>query len=191
MVSSIEEEVACKRKSLRAFLSPPPHYPYCVVHSPRMSKVQYLSAEGLEKLKAELHDLKTVKRIEFADRIEAAKALGDLSENAEYHDAKEQLSMLEARIFELDEIIKNASLIEDETGAKGVAHVGSIVVVRTASGAEKTFTIVGSNEADPSTGKISNESPIGNAILGAKKGDTVEVKTPAGQTTYEIVEVKS
>ncbi len=154
-----------------------------------MPNVNYVSAEGLEKLKQELQELKTVKRQEVAARIEVAKALGDLSENAEYHEAKDEMAMIESRIFEIEDILRNVALIEAETGAKGVTHVGSTVVV-IVKGQEKTFTIVGSNEADPTTGKISNESPIGGALLGVKKGDSVEVRTPGGYTTYEVKEVK-
>jgi len=153
-----------------------------------MSKLNYLSAEGLEKLKQELRDMKTIKRREVAARIETAKALGDLSENAEYHEAKDEMVALENRIFEVEEILKNVALIEDESAAKGVAHVGSTLKVEV-NGKEKTFTIVGSNEADPTSGKISNESPIGSALLGAKVGDEVDVKTPAGVTSYTILSV--
>lgn len=153
--------------------------------------VNYLSAERLELLKKELRELKTVKRREAADRIEAAKALGDLSENAEYHDAKEAMALLEGNIYEIDELIKNARLIEDEeqTGTSGVARVGSTVVVRV-NGKEKTFNIVGSNEADPANGKISNESPIGSALLGTNVGAKAEVKTPGGTTVYEVIAIK-
>lgn len=154
-----------------------------------MTKINYLSAEGLEKVKQELHELKTVKRREVASRIETAKALGDLSENAEYHEAKDEMALLENRIYELNEILKNVAVIEEEAGTAGVARVGSTVGVLV-KGKEKTFTIVGSNEADPLAGKISNESPIGSALLGAKAGDVVDVKTPAGTTPYAIISVK-
>lgn len=153
-----------------------------------MSQVQYVSAEGLERLKQELHELKTVKRREAAGRIEVAKALGDLSENAEYHEAKDALALLENRIYEIEQILKNAQLIEDQAAKKGVVHVGSTVVVEV-RGQTKTFTIVGSNEADPASGKISNESPIGIALLGAKVGETVDVTTPGGTIEYRIVQV--
>lgn len=153
-----------------------------------MDKVHYMSAEALEKLKAELQDMKTVKRRDVAGRIESAKALGDLSENAEYHEAKEEMALLEQRIAEVEDILKNVALIEAETGAKGVARVGSTVVVNV-QGKEKTFHIVGSQEADPVNGKISNESPIGSALLGAKAGTKVDVTTPVGKTAYEVVSV--
>ncbi|MDP3793155.1 MAG: transcription elongation factor GreA [Candidatus Uhrbacteria bacterium] len=153
-----------------------------------MSKLQYMSAEGLEKLQQEFHQLKTVARREAAFRIETAKALGDLSENAEYHEAKDHLAFIEGRIMELDEMLKNVALIEEERGAKGVVRVGSTIVVNV-DGKEKTFTIVGSSEADPTTGKISNESPIGSALLGAKLKETVLVTTPKGETEYVIVSI--
>jgi transcription elongation factor GreA len=153
-----------------------------------MGQVQYVSAEGLERLKQELHELKTVKRREAAGRIEVAKALGDLSENAEYHEAKDALALLENRIYEIEQILKDAQLIEDQSAKKGVVHVGSTVVVEV-RGQTKTFTIVGSNEADPTAGKISNESPIGISLLGAKVGETVDVTTPAGTSEYRIVQV--
>lgn len=156
-----------------------------------MAKVQYMSAAGIEKLKEELNELKTVKRRELAKRIEEAKALGDLSENAEYHEAKDALGFVEGRILEIEDTLKNVAVIEDEyqKGEAGVVSVGGTVVVES-KGKEKTFTIVGSNEADPPTGKISNESPIGEALLGKKKGDEVSVETPGGVTVYKVKEVK-
>ena len=154
-----------------------------------MSKVQYMSEEGIEKLKEELHELKTVKRRELAKRIEEAKALGDLSENAEYHEAKDALGFVEGRIFEIEDILKNVAIIEHEKGEAGVVHVGSTIITEV-KGKEKQFNIVGSNEADPLTGKISNESPIGQALLGHKAGDEISVETPGGITVYKIKEVK-
>lgn len=152
-----------------------------------MSQTQYVSAEYLQKLKDELHDLKTVKRRELADRIEAAKALGDLSENAEYHEAKDALGFIEGRILEIEDLFKHAVVVEEEKGGTNV-RVGSKIKVRV-NDKEKTFEIVGSNEADPVAGKISNESPIGAALLGAHKGDSVEVKSPSGKTVYEVLEI--
>lgn len=151
-------------------------------------KINYVSAEGLEKLKQELHELKTVRRREVASRIEVAKALGDLSENAEYHEAKDEMALLEGRITEIEEMLKNIQVIEEETGAKGVVRVGSTVKV-SVNDKERTFHIVGSSEADPLSGKISNESPIGSALLGTKAGDSVVVTTPAGRTEYHVLEV--
>ncbi len=154
-----------------------------------MAKIQYMSAEGIEKLKEELNELKTVKRRELAKRIEEAKAMGDLSENAEYHEAKDALGFVEGRILEIEDIMKNVAVIENEKGEAGVVRVGSTVVTEVKD-KEKTFIIVGSNEADPLSGKISNESPIGEALIGSKVGDAVRVETPGGITTYIVKEVK-
>lgn len=154
-----------------------------------MAHLQYVTAEGLAKLKAELHQLKTEGRREAAARIESAKALGDLSENAEYHEAKDQMAALEGRMYEIQQLLKNVAVIEEETGAAGIVHVGSVVDVET-RGKMKTFTIVGSNEADPAAGRISNESPIGSALLGSKAGDTVKVKTPTGRTDYAVKAIR-
>jgi transcription elongation factor GreA len=149
---------------------------------------QYVSQEYLEKLKAELHDLKTVKRRELANRIEVAKALGDLSENAEYHEAKDALGFIEGRILEIEDLFKNAVVIEHDAKAGTNVRVGSKVKVKV-NGKDKAYEIVGSNEADPLSGKVSNESPIGMALLGAHKGDKVNVKTPTGTTIYEVLEI--
>jgi transcription elongation factor GreA len=155
-----------------------------------MANVEYMSASALEKLKRELKELKTVKRREVAARIEAAKALGDLSENAEYHEAKDELALLEGRISQLEETVANAAIIgEQGAGEKGTVRVGSTIVVKVGA-KEKTFTIVGSTEADPAAGRISNESPIGSALLGAKVGVTVLVESPSGKLKYEVVEVR-
>jgi transcription elongation factor GreA len=148
-----------------------------------------MSAEGIEKLKEELNTLKTVRRRELAKRIEEAKALGDLSENAEYHEAKDELGFIEGRILEIEDTLKNVAVIEHEKGEAGVVRVGSTVVTE-ANGKEKTYTIVGSNEADPISGKVSNESPIGDAFIGKRAGDEVTVETPGGRNYYKIKEVK-
>ena len=156
-----------------------------------MSTVNYLSPEGLANVQEELHELKSVRRKELTERIEAAKALGDLAENAEYHEAKDALAMTEGRIYELEEILKNYRIIEEGGGKEGAGSVriGSTVDVRV-QGKDRTFTIVGSNEADPMNGKISNESPIGSALLGAHAGDTVEVRSPSGLVVYEVVKIQ-
>lgn len=150
-------------------------------------KLTYITAEGLEKLKEELRILKGETRRELANRIEAAKALGDLSENAEYHEAKDALSFVQGRIYEIDDMLKNVSIIPGgEVG--GSIRIGSTVEVEV-NGKKRTYKIVGSNEADPVAGLISNESPIGEAFLGNKAGENVEVKTPSGGTTYKILKV--
>lgn len=153
-----------------------------------MAKFQYISKEGLEELKKELHDLKTQKRREIAQRLQEAKSLGDLSENAEYLEAKEAQSALESRILELEEIIKQSRVIEKPT-KKNYVSIGSTVEVEF-DGRSREFTIVGSEEASPAEGKISNESPLGKAFLGRKVKEEVEVKTPKGKVRYKILGIK-
>lgn len=150
--------------------------------------MEYVSEEGLEKLKQELVELKTNKRKEIAARLEHAKSLGDLSENAEYQEAKEEQSLVEAEIAKLEETIREAVVIQKSHRTDKV-EVGATVRVRSNRG-EETYTIVGSEEANPAIGKISNESPLGRAFLDRKTGDRVEVKTPGGITAYEIFEIR-
>jgi len=149
---------------------------------------EYLSKEGFEKLKQELEELKTVRRKDIAQRLEHAKTLGDLSENAEYQEAKEEQSLVETQIAELEERLHNAAIIKEEHRTDKVV-VGATVIVRSDRG-EETFIIVGSEEASPAEGKISNESPLGKAFLEHKVGESVEVKTPGGVLVYEIVGIQ-
>ncbi|HET6381183.1 MAG TPA: transcription elongation factor GreA [candidate division Zixibacteria bacterium] len=151
------------------------------------NKPVYLTAEGLEKLKAELNHLITVERPRVAQRIHDAKLDGDITENAEYEDAKQEQSFLEGRIATLEAQLKNAQVIESGGNGDKVG-IGSRVVIRGADG-EETFTIVGSAEASPRDGRISNESPVGAALMGRKKGDKVVVQAPAGPVTYTVVRV--
>jgi len=148
---------------------------------------QYFSKEGLEKLKNELEERVNVLRPEIAIRIKEAKELGDLSENAEYDAAKDNQATNEGRIVEIKDILENAVIIENTDGS-GVVRVGSSVKVESKNGVQ-TFVIVGAAESDPVAGFISNESPLGSAFLGRKKGDKFEVKTPKGVTEYKILEV--
>ena len=150
--------------------------------------MSYLSREGLEKLKQRLWELKTKKRQEVATRLEHAKTLGDLSENAEYQEAKEEQSMIEVQISELEEKVRTAVVIA-ETHRVDEVSVGCTITVESDKGLQ-SFTIVGSDEADPVMGKISDESPIGTAFLGKKVGATVEVKTPGGVRAYKILEIR-
>lgn len=152
-----------------------------------MSEPIKVTKEGLEKLKSELLELKTVKRKEIADRLEAAKALGDLSENADYQQAKEDSAWTEGRINELSDIISRAVIAEAPKG--GTVSIGSTVTVA-ANGKIKQFSIVGATEADPAAGKISAESPMGSALLGSKVGDEVAVKTPGGEIVYRVERVE-
>lgn len=147
----------------------------------------YLTEEGYKKLKEELDYLKSAKRQEIAKRIHEAKELGDLSENAEYSAAKEAKAETETRISEIEKILKESIIIE-EPKKIGVVQVGSTIEVENGAGVRK-YTIVGRNEADPSTGKISNESPLGAAFLGKKVGDKLEIKTPKGATNYKIKQI--
>lgn len=148
----------------------------------------YVTGEGLERIKKELRELKTVKRREAAQKIAQAKELGDLSENAEYHDAKDELAFIEGHIQVLEDIVAHAVIIE-ETRPGSVVRVGSTVVAKIGD-REVSYQIVGSNEADPKAGKISNESPLGQGFLGKKVRDEVIVKTPGGETIYTIVRIE-
>ena len=152
------------------------------------NKPVYLTAEGLEKLKAELHHLVTVERPRVAARIHDAKQDGDITENAEYEDAKQEQSFLEGRILTLESQIKNAEVIEHHNGSDRVG-IGSRVRIRSDEG-EEEFTIVGSAEASPREGRISNESPVGVALMGRRSGETVTVQAPAGPVAYVVVAVE-
>jgi len=149
-------------------------------------KIHYLSKESLEALKKEYEDVKYVQIPAVANKINEAKQQGDLSENAEYHQAKEEMAWAQGRLLELENIIGSAQIIEKSKSDK--SDLGNTVVVEV-NKIEKTYQIVGAQEADPLNGKISNESPLGNAFLGHKAGDKVEVRTPAGLQNYEIKEV--
>ena len=153
-----------------------------------MKEQYYLTAERLEELKQELTNLKTVRRHEVAERLKRSKELGDLSENAEYTEAREEQGIVESRIFEVEDMIKNASIITHSTGQKAVG-IGSVAVVKK-DGKETRFTIVGSSETDPAKGFISNESPLGKAFLGKQVGDKGEVTTPRGPVAYEIMKIE-
>ena len=147
---------------------------------------QIISAEGYHKLEEEHHNLSTIKRREIADRIEKAKELGDLSENAEYADAKEAQAFNEGRISEVANLLKNLTVVKntshDEVG------MGTKVTVEV-DGQKKEYTIVSFNEADPLAGMISNESPMGEAFVGKKVGEKVVVHSPKGDMTYKIVKI--
>ena len=148
---------------------------------------QIISQEGYAKLKKELDYLINVKRKEIADRIQKAKDMGDLSENAEYTDAKDAQAFNEGQIAKLMQMIKNLTIVKDGSNG-GRIGMGSKVIAK-ANGIEKQYTIVSFNQADPVQGKISNESPLGKAFLSKKKGDKVTVHTPKGVVEYEILEI--
>jgi transcription elongation factor GreA len=150
----------------------------------------YLTKEGKEKLKRELEDLIEVKRPELAQKLKEAVAEGDLKENANYHDAKEKQALLESRIRDIEAILRSAIEIEEEV-SKGVVSIGSAVTVVEEGEEPETYKIVGAAEADPNKGFISNESPLGAALLNKKKGAKVKVPTPDGGTiTFVIKEIK-
>lgn len=148
----------------------------------------YLTAERLSELKAELSELKTKTRMEVAERLKRAKELGDLSENVEYQEAREQQGQVEKRIFDLEDMIKRAVLIK-KGGGKGSAQIGSTVLAKK-DGKEFSFTIVGTSEARPEDGFISNESPLGKAFLDRRVGDEVIFRAPIGEIKYKIISVK-
>ncbi len=148
----------------------------------------YVTPEGLEKLKSDLEYLKTTKRKEIAHRIASAKELGDLSENAEYSDAKEEQALMETKVLELEESLRNAKVITKAKGSKTVV-IGSHMTVVDPAGKTHEFDLVGSNEADPANGKISNESPLGKAFLGHSAGDKVTVNVPKGAVIYTLKKV--
>ncbi len=147
-----------------------------------------LTDEGRIKLEEELKVLKEQKRPEIIEKIEQAKELGDLSENAEYHDAKDQQGRIEARILEIEEVFKRA-VINDQAQTKDKISVGSRFLVKDATGNKKEFIIVGFNEAAPAEGKISVDSPIGQAFMNAKKGEDVEFTAPRGKVVYQVIEI--
>lgn len=152
-----------------------------------MTQKEFLTPEGLEKLTAELQHLKVEKRRELANRIQEAKELGDLSENAEYQEAKNEQSFVEGRILEIEMTLKSAEVIQPTNSA--TAQVGSRVTI-TMGGKEYTYHIVGSNEADPTNGRISNASPLGQAFLGHKAGDVTTIATPSGAVEAKITKVE-
>lgn len=153
-----------------------------------MQKEVRLTKEGLENLQKELDFLKTTKRDEIAEKIEIARSYGDLSENAEYDEAKNDQAVVEARIAEIDNMLKNAVVIEDIDTGK-VRPGATVVVKNLKMNKEFTYKIVGSNEADPLHGLLSDESPVGSALMDKAPGEVVSVETPAGVMEYEIIEI--
>ncbi|MBQ3219402.1 MAG: transcription elongation factor GreA [Clostridia bacterium] len=155
-----------------------------------MAEEVLLTKEGKEELEKRLEFLKGVKRAEITERIKEAREHGDLSENAEYDAAKTEQGLIEGEILEIEEKLKHAVIIKDANVKKGVVSLGSKVeIVDDETGEVETFEIVGTTEADVEAGKISNESPVGNALLGRKAGDNVKVSAPAGITSLTIKKV--
>ena len=153
-------------------------------------KNNYMTSEGIAKLEKELDYLKSVRREEVAERIKSAIALGDLSENSEYEDAKNEQAFLEGKIADLENKLRTAELIDDSALGHGV-QLGSIVVLQNVeTGTESEYTLVGSDEADPFSGLMSNESPIGAAIMGHAEGEEVEVQVPTGIRHMKILSIR-
>ncbi|MFZ5646136.1 MAG: transcription elongation factor GreA [Bacillota bacterium] len=149
-----------------------------------------LTVEGLKKLEKELEQYKSVKRRDVAERIKQAIEFGDISENSEYEDAKNEQAWIEGRILTLEKMLRNAKIIDDENIGTEEVSLGSTVMLRDLEYDEVVeYTIVGSLEADPGNNKISNESPVGKAILGKAKGNVVEVTVPAGVLKYQIMDI--
>ena len=155
------------------------------------NKETILTAEGLRKLEDELNTLRTVRRQEVAERLKVAISYGDISENSEYDDAKSEQAFIEGRILELEQMINTATIIDDSASKKkGIVSLGSTVIVKDLeTGDEDEYTIVGTTEADPFANRISNESPVGAAILGQKVNTVVQVNTPVGELAYKIIKI--
>ena len=155
-----------------------------------MAKETIVTKEGLLRLEKELEELKTVRRKEVAEKIKVARGFGDLSENSEYDEAKNEQAIVEGRIAELESQLKNVRVLDETALGTENVHVGSVVTVRyKGKKTDVTYSIVGSTEADPLAGSISDESPIGKALLGHAEGDVVDVETPGGEITLTIQKI--
>lgn len=153
-------------------------------------QIQYLSEDKFSELTVELKDLKEVKIPGLAKRIDDARQMGDLSENAEYHQAREDMAWTQSRVKEIQYILDNFEVIADDSSTGNVVGINSTITIKSEDGKEREYSIVGAQEADPALGKISNESPLGNAFFGRKKGETVIVKLPSGEKKFKIINVK-
>jgi transcription elongation factor GreA len=154
-----------------------------------MNQSNYLTPEGEEKLQAELQELKGAKREELSQRLRSAIQMGDLSENADYHKAKEDQGFLEGRIQELEAILRNATIIE-QTQSSGVIFIGSHVTIQEGDLDPETYHLVGPTEADPRRGRISYESPIGRALMDKQVGDIAQADTPDGMIQFKILKIE-
>jgi transcription elongation factor GreA len=154
------------------------------------AKQTVITEEGLKKLENELDELKTIKRKEVAEKIKVALSFGDLSENSEYDEAKNEQAIIEGRIAEIENQLKNVHVLDENEFTTEDVHIGSVVTVRTkGKKTDVTYQIVGSTEADPLNGRISDESPIGKALIGHKAGDQVEAETPGGIVVLTIRQI--
>lgn len=152
--------------------------------------VEYVTEEGLQAIKDELKQLTTVVRDELSEKLRIAISQGDLKENADYHDAKERQGFTEARIRDLEDALRRAQVITDPVNTDRVRVGSRVTVSEEGYDEEETYQLVGAREADPSKGMVSNESPIGKALLGAKKGQTVEFESPGGTISFTVVSIK-
>ncbi|GAE32221.1 transcription elongation factor GreA [Halalkalibacter hemicellulosilyticus] len=154
-------------------------------------KKHYMTMDGKKKLEEELEFLKTERRKEVVERIKIARSFGDLSENSEYDSAKEEQAFVEGRIAQLEKMIRNAVMIEDEEGDENVVTLGKLVtIIELPDGEEEEYAIVGSAESDPAEGKISNDSPMAQSLLGKHVNDHVTVNTPGGEMEVKIVDIR-
>jgi transcription elongation factor GreA len=154
-----------------------------------MNEEYYLTLDGKERLKEELENLKGPVRQEIAERLRSAIQMGDLSENADYHAAKESQAFLEGRIQELEHLLQHSVIIDETLENRETVSLGAQVTLQEGEEPPETYQLVGASEADPRHGRISNESPFGSAILGKRVGDQVEVKTPAGKVQLKILKI--
>jgi transcription elongation factor GreA len=155
-----------------------------------MNKETVITGEGLKRLERELEELKTVKRKEIAEKIKIALSFGDLTENSEYDEAKNEQALIEGRISEIENQLKNVRVLDESQLSTEIVHIGSRLKVKNLDTKEvETYKIVGSTEADPLNGRISDESPVGRAFISLSQGDKVEIETPNGIIRYEIVEI--
>ena len=150
----------------------------------------FLTREGQKKLEEELHHLQTVRRNEVAERLHAAMEEGDIDENAEYDDAKNEQAFVEGRILMLENMLKNAVLIDDQSARHDEVTLGAVVTIVEGNNPPEEYHVVGAAEADPTHGKISNESPLGRALIGRRVGDSVQVNAPVGLLTFRIAAIK-
>ncbi len=151
---------------------------------------EYISAERKKALEIELHELQTVKRKEILENLEYAKSLGDLSENAEYHQARDEQGKLEERIAKIEHILQSSKIISKSTGGTSIDIGSKVVVSKVDSDQKQEYEIVGSEEADMAQGRLSHRSPLGIALMGKTKGDTVNIESPRGKSSYKIVSVQ-
>jgi transcription elongation factor GreA len=153
------------------------------------SETVYLTADGMHALEAEMHELLSVRRPSVIDRVHDAQADGDVDDSGSLEEAKDELAQIDARVREIENMLRHAEILAQTNGSDGTVHLGSQIVVRDEDGEEQTWTIVGSAEANSRTGKISSESLVGSALLGKRTGDSVAVQAPAGEMTYTIMQV--